>query len=701
MTTLVTEAPIWFIIFCLLLGAAYAFFLYRKDKQFKELPAWGIRLMAGFRFVSVFLISFLLLSPLVKSISRTVEKPVIIVAQDNSESIRLTSDSAFYNKQYTEQVDDLVDKLSENYTVNTYSFGEQLSKGIDFSYSEKLTDFSDLFNEIENRYINRNVGALILASDGIYNKGTNPLYRASDLGIPVYTLALGDTSIKKDIFISQVRSNRIAFLGNKTPVQVYVDIKDLNGESTNLSVFHNNKEIFSKTITATDASYSEIVNIDIEAKPKGLQRYTIRVSQHAEEVNTRNNSKTIVIDVIDSKQKILMLANSSHPDIGAIRKTLELNPNYGLQFSTIDKFKGNVNEYNLLILHQIPSSHPKSQQIVKQISNSEMPVLFIVGTQSAIRNFNRLKAGLKISQNKNNYEESQGILNQNFPLFEVNEEMKTFTSKAPPLITPFGEYQASGGASVLYYQRIKNIKTQKPLILLSPRNPATNSKIGIIAGEGIWRWRMYDFQQNNNNDAFNQVINKIIQYLSLNINKDNFVIQGKRIFNENENVTFEAEVYNESFELIQDAKVSMEIVNQEGKKFLFEFKPHKSGAKSYFLNAGTFPVGDYSYIAKAQIGEKQYLKEGRFTITKIDFESVNTTANHQVLYQLAEKTGGQMYFPKHMDELAEKIEANKDIVPISYSQKNLQDVVHFKWIFFLLLILLSVEWFLRKFWGGL
>ena len=98
--SLYTDYPIWFSAFCILAGALYAFVLYQKEKRFNESPVWirvGIPVL---RFLSVTLIAFFLLSPLMKNISRTVEKPIIIFAQDNSESVIAGKDSGYYKGEY-------------------------------------------------------------------------------------------------------------------------------------------------------------------------------------------------------------------------------------------------------------------------------------------------------------------------------------------------------------------------------------------------------------------------------------------------------------------------------------------------------------------------------------------------------------------------------------------------------------------------
>ena len=209
--TLITELPIWFSLLCLLLGAFYAWLFYRRENRFEEVPAWQKRLMAACRFLLVSVLAFLLLSPMVRSITREVEKPVIIVAQDNSASVINNRDSSAFLKTYSDELKKLINELGSNYEVRTYSFGDKVKDKIDFDFGDKETNFSALYDELNVQFANRNVGAVVIASDGLYNEGSNPVYGPLGLKVPVYTIALGDTNVHKDLVLSGIKHNRVAF----------------------------------------------------------------------------------------------------------------------------------------------------------------------------------------------------------------------------------------------------------------------------------------------------------------------------------------------------------------------------------------------------------------------------------------------------------------------------------------------------------
>ncbi len=692
--SLITEYSLWWTILCILAGILYSVVLYYNDLKFKELEKYKLRTMSVLRGIFVSIICFFLLSPLLRTFHKIIEKPIILIAQDNSESIMFRKDSSFI-KEYKKQIENLTATLSTQYEVINYSFGDKPLKNSQYNFKDKITDFSSFFNEIESKFSNRNVGALILASDGIFNKGTNPLFSISNFNFPFYTIALGDTLVKKDIILSQIKSNKIAFLGNKFPVQALVEVKQLKGISTELKVSHKGKTIFSQNISAKSENYSETIYFEIKADEKGVQRYVLELSTNEQEISTKNNAKEIVIDIIDNRQKVLLLGSSPHPDLGAIKKAVEQNPNFEVEIEMAKTFNKPLNSYNLIIFHQLPSKNAVSVKVLSQWKNSEIPALFIVGTQTAPADFDALGVGISIMNNSNTLEESKTSLNSQFDIFEMSTDLQEFLRNVPALTTYFGNFKASASTKIMLTQKIKNIATKKPLVAF--KSDEMNAKMGFILGEGIWKWRIDNFVKNGNHELFDEWINKILNYLVLKVKKENFVVNTKRIITENESVIFDAELYNESFESVNSQEIALEIFNSQGKKFTFTFD---KTANAYFLNAGVFASGDYSFVARVTLSGKELTKEGKFSIAPINLEEENVVANHHLLYKLSKNTGGKFFTQHFADSIVSQIRKNEDIVPISYSEKNTEDLLNLRWLFFAIISIISLEWFLRKYFGS-
>ncbi len=652
-----------------------------------ELSVWTVRTLSIFRFLVITLLSFFLLSPFLKSINRTVEKPVIILAQDNSESIIVGKDSSFYRTEYKKNLQSMIDELNEKYEVRTYSFADKTKeiKSVDsLRFNEKQTNISMFFDDIENKYTNRNVGALILASDGLFNNGTNPIYASDKSKMPIYTIALGDTTVKKDIILAKVNNNRLAYLGNQFTLEVIVNAKQLKGKSTTLTVNKGSATLFSQTVNFNSDNFIATIPVLLSANEVGIQHYKIHLSALPEEMSNANNDRDVFIEVLDARQKIVILSEAPHPDIAALKESIELNQNYEVESYLIDNFDKPLKKYNLVIMYQLPTVKASVLKLINEINSANIPVWAFSGSSVILKNDFK---GITVYQKAN---ECEAYLDQNFPLFTISDELCKAVKGFPAVACPFGTYGTENGNNVLIYQRIGLVETKVPLMYF---NTIGDNKMAIVEGEGIWRWRLQDFATHGNHRLFDELVSKTVQYLSAKVDKSFFKVVNKNNFMENESVEMEAEVYNASYELINDPDVNINITNSDKKSFPFSFS---KTANAYRLNAGMLPVGEYKYEAKTKVGDKMYNQQGSFTISPLQMELVNTVADHQLLYNLANKHNGKMVYPNDLKQLVTDLIAREDIKSVSYSEKKLTDLINVKWVFVLLLSLLTVEWFLRK-----
>ncbi len=694
---LFTGQPSWLILLCLLLAGTYAIALYFREKK-NEFPLYLKILLGIARFAAVFFISFLLLSPYFRSVSKEKEEPVIIFALDNTQSVLLNADSSAYKESFLREADRAADNLGKVGEVRKYLFGNQLDPlgpGENFAdaatFSGQVTDISQLFGELSNLYVNMNVGALILATDGIYNTGANPVYTARDWPHPVYTVALGDTTSRKDLILAKVNFNRMVFLNNKFPVEIVVRASDAEGSISRLKILQGTNILASQDLIIDKNDITLTFRFVLDAGRSGLQKYSIVVDPVEGELSPANNRKEIYIEVLDAKSKILLISAAPHPDISALKQAILSNMNYEVDAILLDDFNGKPEEYSMIILHQIPSKNEPSEALLKSITERQIPTLFILGTQSDFNRFNQWSQGLRITTSpRASFDETVPWINPGFTAFSLNDNTIGWLADLPPLISPLGDYQVANSARVLLKQRIGSVETTRPMVLF---NETLDGRSGVITGEGIWKWRMYNYALAGDHLAFDELINKMVQYLSLKDQKKNFRVYNQTNFNETESVIFDAEVYNESYEMTTEPEVEISISNEEDRQFPFVF--NKTGT-AYHLDAGSFPPGNYSWQAQTRLGATTYNASGQFSVSTVDLEAVNTIADHQMLYQLANAGGGKMFYPAGLEQLTEEILAREDIRPVTYSRKKYEDLLNKGWLFALILGLLSLEWFLRK-----
>lgn len=690
------QYPAWYLVFCVLLGFAFAATLYYKDKTFRQQSVWLARLLAALRWLSVTLLAALLLSPLLKSVITEVKKPVVLIAQDQSESISVgLRDST----KYRNDLQNLAQVLENQYEVHTYAFGDKVREGANFVYKDKLTNISDVFKTAYDLYSTQNLGAVILATDGIYNEGANPTYNAAKLNAPIFSIALGDTTPKKDVVVKRVLHNNIAYLGDKFNIQVDVTATNCSGANTPLSISRidaagNPSTVQNAAISIDKNNFFATREVTLEATQAGVQRFRVAVGAVSGEVSTANNVKEIFVEVLDARTKILLLANAPHPDIAALQNAISGNKNYDVKIGYINDLKVNVQDFDFVVLHQVPSLSNGADAILNNLKTKRTPHLFIVGSQSDVRKVSAAQSLININANPQQLNDVQAIINNGFNLFTL-ENTLSGVAQFPPLSTPFGEFKELTGGQVLLYQRIGKVETKYPLLTVGESNGV---RVGIVSGEGIWKWRLFDFLQHQNHQLFDGLFSKIIQYLSVKEDKRKFrVTLEKNLFNENEPINFVAELYNNSYELVNEPEARMVVTDGAGKQFNFNFNKNN---KSYSLSAGVLAVGNYTYRAAVNYAGQEYTAEGKFSVQPIQLELFETTADHSTLRAMALQSGGEVVNESETNKIAELIKNKNTIKPIMYATNKTESVINLKWIFGLLVLLLSVEWFLRKYFGG-
>jgi len=698
MNNLSFQYPTWYIIFCVLLGFIVAFLLYYRDNTFKDQSNWLKSLMGIIRFFVVTLLSMLLLSPLLKSLLTETKKPIVILAQDQSESI-LADMNAEQQAQYQQSFEELSNQLSQEYDLKQYAFGGKVREGIDFNYTDKVSNISDFVKSLYDLYSNQNLGAVIMATDGIYNEGSNPIYASTKLAAPIYTIALGDTTPKRDQLVKRVFHNKIAYLGDKFSIQVDVSAQNCTGKTTTLNVSRvvdGSTSVIQKfPISINKNDFFTTKEVILDADRAGVQRYRISLNKIADEVTTANNTKDIFVDVLDARQKILVLANSPHPDITAIKKSVSNNKNYQITTKYINDPTLSVAGYDFVVLHQLPSKTNDAASVITNLNSKKTPRLFVVGTQTDLTRLNSQQNVVVISGDGRNTNDVQCNVASDFSLFTIDERLTAELPKFSPMIAPFGDFKATGNAQTFLYQRIGKIDTKYPLLAFAENN---DIKTGVLCGEGVWKWRLFDYLERQNHDLYNEVMSKTIQYLSVKEDKRKFRVSiNKNIFNENEDIVFDAELYNQSYELINDADAALVITNEKGKDFNFTFN---KTPKSYTLNAGLFPVGNYNFKGTVFSNGEQLTYNGQFSVKPVQLEVFETTADHGLLRLLSEKYGGALVYPNQLTSIAQIIKDKGSVKPVIYETSKTRSVINVKWIFFLLIGLLILEWFLRRYFGG-
>ncbi len=687
------DYPIWKLAIVLLAGLIYAAILYYKNTKEPYSQLLKIILFL-FRFTTVSCIALLLLSPFIRQTHKQIEQPTIILAQDNSASISMTADSNYYKNTFRLIIDSLTHSLKDKYTIDTYTFGKDMVKNQAITYDAQQTNISQVIQTIHYNYINRNIGAIILLSDGIYNQGINPIYNTQLSKIPVICVGLGDTVEHPDLSIFELRYNKKVNLKSDFTIEATIRATQMSGKSATIELFDNDKIIVEKKITISTNKFSSTQYFTLNADSIGYKKLILRIVTNSNESNFQNNERIFYTEVINKKYKILIWSKAPHPDIAAIKSALSENEETVIRFGK-DNLQSD-DKFDLIILHQLPSKTIDFQIINKLLeANDQSPVLFITGSESDFSSFNSLQQTFRLEADHLKTIESVPVLNETFGLFQTIEFDMNQISHYPPLISPFGEYLQNIPSSALFYQKIKGIDTKLPQISFSIDD---KHKTAYIFGTGIWRWRLSSFNEKGNTQSFDQIIQKSISFLLAENNDQPLQILVNESVSQSEDVRFKGLLFNKSSELVNDPELSIEITNSNSNEvYPFTFARSQNG---YELNAGHLPIGSYSFDAFTVINGEKIDAKGKFTIEKSSIEGLNLLADHHLLHRIATQSGGLFVPLDSLQLISQWLDKQNTITSVSHFSETFQPIINHYWTMILLILLLFVEWLLRKIYGS-
>ena len=668
-------------IIAIVLSAAAGYWVFLADKK-REVPyPWLTALLRSF---VIFLSLLLIFVPFITITKNETQKPIILFLQDNSISIprALGKDTIIYRKN----AEQLIEKLNDKYRVVRWGFGTTVQSDSIFKYKQQSTNISEALTKAQEFYGLQNLGAVILATDGRFNEGSNPQYQQLALHSPLYAVGIGDTAIQKDLRIADVFANKTASLNSQFEIRADIIATLCKGYSNNVQLIEAGNTLGLSTIAVNSDHYDRSVSFTIKADRPGLHHYVVSMPIAEGETNAVNNRKDVFVEVVDEKKNILIVAASPHPDINAIREALSGMESYKVTVKLANDIP-TLNNYQVIVLHQLPNTN---DNLFNELRLARKPIWYIVGSQSAPHLLQQLKKPAAFNINTMVMRDIQPLFNPSFNLFTLPQTMQAVIDKMPPLSVPTGQVQAMPDASVLFTQR--NGTEQVPLWILQQGN----TPMAMITGEGLWRWRLYEYRFFNQHTVIDDCIRQTVAFLSANSNNRPFHVQlPKYIWSDQEPISLNAYLLNANNEQVNTPEVQLTISDSSGKKQHFSLE--RSG-NAYKLNIGIWAGGTYTYTATTVYNGKTNSASGSFVVQSMPIEMMETGADYPMLHGLAHKYNGGFVPASNITSLYDSISKNEQIKPVIQTNIETVPLVDRKWYFFLILLFAVAEWLLRKYW---
>lgn len=662
----------------LIVSAAAAVLVYRADKK-RGVPIPLVT--ALLRAMVIFLTLILIISPKIKKRNVEEQKPIVLLLQDNSSSIKkaLGNNALTYQKKLLE----LQNKIAESYRLVSYNLDGPYPKDSVQGYTAGSTNLTKAISEATELYSQQNLSAIILASDGWYNEGNNPLYAEIPLNGALYSIAIGDTAIPQDIRIAKLYANKSTSLNSQWEVRADIVATRCNGVQQNVVLCNAEGNIVATApISINSNQFDASVVFSVKANKVGLQQFSVRTPKIAQELNIANNTASIFVEVLEEKKKVLLLAAAAHPDIKAISDALKGLDQYELTIKMANELPNKLQEYAAIILHQIPSNSNTISAAIFKNKN----LWLITGFQNNYFEVNQLQKavsfGLGIATRS-----VEPVFNTSFSSFSLPNNIAAISDILPPLSVSASDFNANANSQVLF-----NDKNGKALwaMLSGQHNSA------VLCGEGLWRWRLYEYKNTKQHLVVDECIRQTLNFLTANNNAKPFRTElPKYIWNNPEHVSINAFLYNANNEQINKPEANLVVKDSNGRSMNFSFERN---GNAYRLDLGALAPGTYNYVATTIYEGKNLSDQGKFMVSTTTLEDQENGCNYPLMYALAAKNKGACFNTQNMLSVYDSIARNQGIKPLLNEQIEQTDLIDWKWLFAIILFMVTAEWLLRKYW---
>jgi hypothetical protein len=634
---------------------------------------------AVLRAITVFCILLLFISPKFERNTYETLKPQLIVMVDNSSSIKQGDADAVLNSDLNALLSDA--ELKDKFEIITYNFDQQVTERESSTFEGESTDISKALQEPQQLFKDRNK-AILLLTDGNQTVGSNFQYVNIDAKTHVYPVIYGDTTRYPDVRISQLNVNRYSYLNNEYPVEVFLNY---SGDATIRSTFkvmEGIRTVYQQPVEFSKIKNSTVLNFNLTSNSVGLHRMVAQVETIPAEKNKKNNVRNFAVEVIDQQSKILILTNTAHPDMAALKTAIESNEQRSVDIKNINE-SYEINDYNLVILYGYDSAFAKANSAIKAIGKNTW---LILGTKPDIAFLNRNSEAFQI-ENYPQVDDVQPALNDAF----TNFNLESFDYRDyPPVQSPFGQITSNVPLDVIMYKQIGAIKTQQPL-WFTYEDGAT--KHAVFAGNGLWRWRSKNYLDSKDFRNFDDLINSQIQYLSSNKKRNRLEVDFKTFYYENDRILITAQYLNKNYEFMDDGILNLILTNKETKELLT--RPLILSNNSYTVDLSGLEAGDYEFKVTP---EKESIERfGSFSILEFDIENQFINSNPEGLQAIA--TDSKLFFPRQRQDIKSTLVQDALLQDIERKEVTYQSLIDWKLLMAFILILLTLEWFLRKYEG--
>lgn len=680
--------------------------------------------LIALRSAGLFFLFFLIGEPLLSIVHRTTERPAIAVFIDNSQSMSIkertgSRAAALRSVLSSGMWNELQRKGDVSFFVfdaKTKSIGSLSADSVLLNGTE--TDISQALRSTKKYFADGNLQAAVLLTDGNSTIGSDPLYDAEDMNVPLFTIGVGDTSEQKDILIRRVLTNELTYVGNRLPVNVTVHSVGFNGEHVQVVLKEGGKELDRQMLTLQAGLHEYALTLSCVPDREGMQKYTVELSSLPDELTPQNNRRSVFVKVLKSKMQIALVAAAPSEDVAFIRRALESDKNIELKiFIEHEQNQSSVHAWDqksltgaecmVVVGFPVAESLPENVSTVFSVLSGNTPFLWIASRTADFAKLKSLEHVLPFTWQQTGTNEEQVFVSVNesqrmHPILkdETSSDTRTIWNALPPVFYVQNHYQAKPEAVILATTRLQSTALNDPLMVVQNLQ---QKKSEAILAYGLWRWQLLSDAGSPQARMLEQMFVHSVRWLTTREDDRRIrVLPSKDIFTSQEPVEFTAQVYDENYQPVDDAQIEVQARLNDGgqatqNKEISTLVLNALGSGQYRAAFDQLPEGDYRFTARVQFGGKEIgTSAGVFSVGEANAEFFETRMNQPLLQQIAARTGGTYYIPSTISSLPHDITSRPNFQSHERTHAAEIELWNSRWMLMLVIFLFSLEWFLRK-----
>lgn len=655
-----------------------------------------------------------------------------LLSGENAVAIMLdTSGSMTFNEGGSTRMDqaqelltpESLEDIANIYTILPYGFADNANTMDAFSVLPEpgtATNLGQSVLQTLRQATGASLGAVILISDGADNSGAISQAELSEIasfGVPIHSVGIGRESIPEDLELSEVLLPEKALPG--TTLSARVAIRHDQGGNARIKVYDGDTFLTTQDIVLRNDQNMTLAFVDIEVPEPGQLDLRFTLDPINNESNLANNTRARVVDVEESRYKVLYVEGEPRWEYKFMQRALNDDPS--IQLSTLLKVTPNkyyrqgiespeqlengfpteraeLFNYDALIIGSLNAAELTSEQhamIRDFVSNRGGSLMMLAG-------LNGLGLGGW----------GETVVNEILPSRLSAENAEFVRVKAPVTLTDSGrlapmlQFSDSESENERLWSELPEVADHQQL---GPLRPAATTLLGInvegriqpllvtqpygkgqsyiLATGGTWRWQMSLPVADMRHETFWRQLTRGLVANSLRPFELSSRVQ-------NEEISVRAQVRDPDAEENQGLAISAVVSSQNNDVVSLDLQPVPGQPGVYEASFAPNQTGLYSIEAISRVGEN--LVSSTTTAVRYDEgqEIFNVRQNRPLLERISQVTGGQYWNPGQWDEIPEAI---------SYSTAGItEQQISYLWdvpFFFLLLILLkTAEWLLRRHW---